>query len=203
MGISAPLKSQRISGTVPLFVVGADDGDDRIREANAFQNLGADQRMNLHLLELFGRKASRLRDDVLGHGEFADVMQQRGGMQSFQFRAGHAEFLADFDGVDADALQVFVGSVILGFDGEREGLDRAEMEVGHLFHVALLVFELAQIEPVRTVNQVDHRQNSSEVSQLKVRLSRAITPAMPRRPGSRGTTRNSNPPGCAAEDGAR
>src|SRR5579864_515828 len=115
--------------------------------------------MNFHLLELFGGKASRLRDDVLRHGEFANVMQKRGGMQSFQFCAGHAKFLTYFNGVHADALQVFVGRVILGFDGQREGLDGAQMEVGHLFHVALLVFEFAQIEPIRTVDQVDHRQN--------------------------------------------
>ena len=96
---------------------------------------------------------------MLGHGEFANVVQERGGMQGFQFRAGHAEFLADFDGVDADALQVFVGRVIFGFDGEGQGLDRAQMEVSHLFHVALLVCEFAQIEAVRAVDQVDHRQN--------------------------------------------
>ena len=37
--------------------------------------------MDLHLLELFRGQAAGLGDDVLGHGQLADVVQQRGGAQ--------------------------------------------------------------------------------------------------------------------------
>src|ERR1700741_957708 len=80
-------------------------------------------------------------------------------MQSFELGANQAQFLAYFDGVDANTLQVLVGGVIFGLDGKREGLNRAEMEGSHLFDVALLVFELAEIKSVRAVNQIHRGQN--------------------------------------------
>src|SRR5215470_13872313 len=95
-----------------------DDRHDRVREANAFQNLGADQRVNLHFLELFGSKAAGLRDDVLRNCEFADIVQKRGGMERFELWSRQTKFLADLNGIDPNTLQVFVRGVILGFNSE-------------------------------------------------------------------------------------
>ena len=63
----------------------------------------------------------------------------------------------DFDGVDANPLQVLVRGVIFGFDGQREGFNRAQMQVGHFLDVAFFVFELAQIEAIGAVDQINRR----------------------------------------------
>ena len=133
-------------------MVRAHDGDDWIGKSHSFQNLGAHQGVDLHLLELFGTEASRLGDDVLGHSEFANVMQQGRGMQGLEFRPVNAQMLGNFDGIDAHALQMFVGGVILGLDG-------AQVQVCHLLHVPLLIFQLAQVQPVRAVDQVNGGQD--------------------------------------------
>ena len=84
------LQPHGITGPIPFFVVGANDRDDGIWEAHALQNLSAHKRMNLHLFEFFRRKAAGLRDNVFRNGKFSDVVQQRGGMKSFEFRSAHA-----------------------------------------------------------------------------------------------------------------
>ena len=77
-------KAERIAGTVPLFVVRAHDRHDRIGKLDFFQNLGAHQRVDLHLFELFRSQFAGLGNDVFGNGEFADIVQQRGGLERFE-----------------------------------------------------------------------------------------------------------------------
>ena len=149
------LQSHRIAGAVPLLVVGADDGHDRVRKADAFQNLCPDQGMNLHLLELFGSKASGFGDNVFGHGQLANVVQQGGGVQRLQLGAADAQFLGDFNGIDPHTLQVIVRGLVLGFDREGEGLDGTQVEVRHFLDVAFLVLKFAEVQTVRAVDYID------------------------------------------------
>ena len=69
------LQSHADSRPVPFFVMSAHDGHDRIGEAYALQNFRADQRVDLHLLELFRGQPSGLRDDVFRNRQLADVVQ--------------------------------------------------------------------------------------------------------------------------------
>ena len=55
----------------------ADDGHDRVREIHLGQNLRAHRACVFMLLELSRRELAGLVEDVLGHGELADVVQQR------------------------------------------------------------------------------------------------------------------------------
>ena len=64
----------------------AHDWHDRIREADALQYLRAGNRVQLHLLELGGGQLAGLVEDVIGHGELADVVQQRAGLQRFDLK---------------------------------------------------------------------------------------------------------------------
>ena len=48
------------------------------------EDLGADRRVQLHLLELGRRQLARLVEDVLGHGDLAGVVQQRAGLDGLQ-----------------------------------------------------------------------------------------------------------------------
>ena len=79
---SRATQAERIARAIPFFVMGPHDGHHRIGKTHALQDLGADHRMDLHLLEFFRRQASRLGDDVFRHGQLANVMQKRGGMQA-------------------------------------------------------------------------------------------------------------------------
>ena len=54
----------------------------RIRERHAADDLGADLRVDADLLELLLRQRPRLRQDVLGHGQLADVVEQRRGLHA-------------------------------------------------------------------------------------------------------------------------
>ena len=90
-GISSPLQPGRIAAAVPPLVVAQDERRHRIRERDAGDDVGADLRVNADLLELFGRQRTRLGEDVLRHGELADVVQQRGRPDRLDFVVGHAE----------------------------------------------------------------------------------------------------------------
>ncbi len=67
----------RIALAVPPLVMAEDQRRHRIRERHGGDDLRADLRMDADLLELFLRQRSGLRQDVLGHGELADVVEQR------------------------------------------------------------------------------------------------------------------------------
>jgi hypothetical protein len=140
----------------------ADDGNDRVRELDALEDLGPDDGVDLHLLELFLGQFAGLGDDVLGDGKFADVVENAGGEKGLEFLVDEAEFLADFGAVDLDALEMVVGSLILGFDGESESLDGAQVEGGHLLGVVALDlnlvffgFQTAEVKAVGAVDEVD------------------------------------------------
>src|SRR4029077_15015353 len=72
----------------------------------------------------------------------------------------------------ANPLQVVVRSLIFGFDGQCQRFNRAQVEIGHLFHVALFVFELAEIETIRTENEV----NGREKKQRSLPVESAVKP---------------------------
>ena len=69
------------------------------------------------------------------------------------------QFPRQFHGIDADALQVLAGSLILGLDGQGESFDGSQMEVGNFFRVLFFRVQLGQVEAIRAVQQVDRRQN--------------------------------------------
>jgi hypothetical protein len=92
------------------------------------------------------------------------------GLHSFPV---NLEFLRNFDGVDANPLQVVVSSLILGLNGKREYLDRSHMQVGHLFHMPLLVFQFAEVKTVGTVDEIHHRKRQ----QRRLPVGKAVQPA--------------------------
>ena len=56
------------------------------------------------------------------------------------------------------AADVRLARAILGVDRERQRLDRGEVQVGYFLHVALLVFDAAQIDLVAAIGQVQRRR---------------------------------------------
>ena len=115
--------------------------------------------MDLHLLELFRGQLAGLGDNVLGNGQFADIMQQSRGAQRFNLLVIDFELLGNLNRVDADALQVIVRVMVFRLDGQCQSFNCAQVERRHVFDVAFLVLEASEIETVRAEDPVDHRQD--------------------------------------------
>src|SRR5438128_7763841 len=96
----------RVARAIPTLVMMSHDGNDRIREADALQYLCADRGVHFHLLELGVRELSRLVEDVIGHGELANIMQQRAGLQRFDLKLGKLEGLAHACRINLYAVNV-------------------------------------------------------------------------------------------------
>ncbi len=86
-------------------------------------------------------------------------MQQRSRVQSFEFRPLHAQLFCDLDRVNSNALQMLVRGVVLGFDGKRQRLDRAQVQVRHFLNVTLLILQLAEVKTIRAINEINRRHH--------------------------------------------
>ena len=142
-----------IAGAVPALVVRADQRHDRIRERHVRDDLGADARMRLDAGELLGGERPRLREDVLGHGQLADVVQQRRGLDAADLALAHAERLGQAAGQPLDAADVLREGVVLGVDRRGQGLDRRQVQVGDLAHLPLLVGEALEVDVIAAIGQ--------------------------------------------------
>ena len=145
--------------------MGTDDRRNRIREADLLHDLSAHDGVGFHLLELVRSKFAGLRDDVFGDREFADVVQQSGGAESFELALAQSQFFADGDGVDFDSFEMVVGGLVFCLYGERKHFDRSAMERGDFFGVGALligtfffIFQAAHIQAVRAIDDVENRQ---------------------------------------------
>ena len=174
------LQPLRIALAIPSLVVAEDERRHRVRERHRADDLGADLRVNANLLELFLGERTRLREDVLGHGQLADVVEQRRGLDALNLVVGHAQRAGQPGGVDLHAADVRLRGLILGVDGERQRLDRGQMQVGHLLDVPALVVDPAQVDLVGAVGEVE-RGNRQEASQIPGRHDRPMSPPRRRR----------------------
>ena len=142
------LQARRIALAVPALVVAQDQRRHRIRERHRAHDVGADLRMGADLLELFGRQRPRLREDVLGHGQLADVVQQRRRLHALDLVLAHPEAARQRGGVELHAPDVQLRGLILRVDRERQRFDRRQVQVRHLLRVAALVFDAPEIDLV-------------------------------------------------------
>ena len=70
------LEAVRIPLAVPTLVVRQYERRHRVREGDGADDLRANLRVDLHLQELLLGEGTRLREDVFGNRELADVVQQ-------------------------------------------------------------------------------------------------------------------------------
>src|ERR1039458_1983734 len=86
-------KAAGVASAVPALVVGQRDalGHDKQRATAAGQDLGADRRVRLHLLELPVTELARLEQDRVGNSDLADVVQRRGAPDQLNLLVGQPE----------------------------------------------------------------------------------------------------------------
>ena len=147
-----------IALAVVALVMTQDERSHRIRERHAADDLGAHLGMNPDLLELFMRERSRLREDVLGNRQLADVVQQRRRLDALDLVLAHPQRTGETGGVHLHAAHVALRRLVLGVDGERQRLDGGEMEIGHLQHVPLLIVDAAHVHRVGAVDEIRRRR---------------------------------------------
>lgn len=147
------LEILRIARAIPAFVMGADDGGYRVGEAGAFDDLGSDDGMDFQAVVFFRGEAAGLGDDVIRHGEFADVVENGGNAQGLEFVVAEAHFAADTHDIHHDAVQVVPGAHAAGFDGKSKGFDHAQLEGVQFLSMLFFPGEFFQLERKRAVDE--------------------------------------------------
>ena len=154
-----------IPGAVPSLVMALDVRRHRVGKRDGADDVGPDGRMKADVVELAGRQAAGLGEDVLGHGQLADVVQQRGNLQPLDLVRAHARRFAEggrarFHPPDV----VFGGSrfridgLVAGVDGPGEGLDRRQVQLLHDARVFLVLAHASQVDPVAVERQPEERR---------------------------------------------
>ena len=153
------LEPLRVALAVPALVVAQNERRHRVRERHRADDLGADLGVDADLLELLLRQRSRLRQDVLGHGQLADIVEQGRRLHALDLVVGHAQRPGDAGGVDLHAADVALGGLVLGVDGQRQRFDRGQVQVRHLLHVSPLVLDASQVDLVGAVSEVQRGED--------------------------------------------
>ena len=135
------LNAGRIAFAVPAFVMRPHDRYDGIRKLHLLQNLRAHGRMDLHLLELFGRQLTRLRDNVLRHRQLADVVEQRRRHQRILFLFAQLQIAPKLSCIHLHARQMAVGGLILGFNRQRQRPYGPQVQRRNILGMALLIVQ--------------------------------------------------------------
>ena len=159
----------RIAVAVPALVMAEDQRRDAEGERHRRDDFRADLRVDADLLELFLGQRAGLRQDVLGHRELADVVQQRRGLDALDVCGRNGHRLRERGRVELHAADVRLRRLVLRVDRARERFDRREVQVGGLLHVPLLVLDPPHVDLVGAVGEVDRREGERRDPVARVR----------------------------------
>jgi hypothetical protein len=67
---------------------------------------------------------------MLGHRQLPDVVEQCGGFNGAQFRPPHAQLPGQPDRIHLQAAQMGPRITVFGINGQRQRVNRAQVEVG-------------------------------------------------------------------------
>ena len=95
---------------------------------------------------------------MLRHGELADVVQQRRGLDALDLGLRHAEGARQPGGVDLDAPDVALRGLILGVDRQRQRFNRRQVQIRNLRDVPLLILNPAHVDLIGPVGQIERRR---------------------------------------------
>src|SRR5262249_55544262 len=138
-------------------------------ERHGRDDLCTDLRVDANLLEFFLRQRTRLRQDVLGDRQLADVVQERRRLHALDLRLGQARRPREAGGVDLHATDVHLRGLILRIDRTGQRFDRRQVQIGGLLHVALLVLDAAHVDLVGAVGEVERRKGERRNPVARVR----------------------------------
>ena len=152
---------------VPVLVVMPHDRDHGIGKVDRGENLRADRRVQLHLLEFGGRQLARLVEDVLGHRDLPGVVQQRSGFDRFErLLVGDADFARQSHRGGLHASDVAVRHLVLGIDRGRQRLDGREIHPIEFLDVSLRVLQPAERRSHRQIRNQQQRQDERDDAEV-------------------------------------
>ena len=129
-------------------------------ERHIAEDLGAHTGVNLDALELSGRERVGFREDVLGYGHVANVVQQRRRTHRLHLVVREAESFGERRRVILNRSDVLGRAPRLGFDRERERFDGRELHVHRAARFVLLFPKPRDDGVVTPEDQVErHREN--------------------------------------------
>src|SRR5262245_52147973 len=100
----------------------SNERSDRAGERNRTDDLSADLRVHLHLLPFVRRQWAGLGENVLRHGELADVVQQRSDFDRLPVEVGHVDPACQRRGVVLNTLDVTTAAFVLRLNRARKYL---------------------------------------------------------------------------------
>ena len=136
-----------------------DDGYDGKRKVYARKNLSADPRMHFCLFELSRRQRARLVQNMIRHGELANVMQQGSRVERGQFEFGKIEQLTETGGVNLHAAHVKMRGLIFGVDGGGQRFYNRQMQAANFFIFASPRANPSEMELVGPESRRDQGQS--------------------------------------------
>ena len=161
IGIVFAAKTGRVSGSVPAFVMAPDQRRDGAGERDCVDDLGAHLRVDLHLLALVRAERSRLREDVLGHRELADVVKERGRLDRLGVTLRQREAAREAGGIVLHALDVHAARGVLGLNRARQHLGAFTMELRPIGNAPLFVGDAIEVDAVRAVRQAQRQEGEA------------------------------------------
>src|SRR6185369_12290735 len=124
----------------------SNDRHDRVREIDSFENLRTDDGVDLHLLELGGGEFAGLVENVIRHGDLADIVQQCPGVERLDFQIVQPEVLRETGCIHLDPVNVIVSNFVLGVDSSRKRFNSSEVKPAYSFGRLGALFRLFEVE---------------------------------------------------------
>ena len=141
----------RVAAAVPVLVVAEDQRRDRRRERHGVDDVGADLRVQPQLAALVVGQAVALGEDVLRHGQHADVVQHRRGRDGLHLVVAQGRGARQERRVALQTPQVQPRALVGGVDGQRQRLDGREVQVGQPLHGQLLLIHPLDVGAIGAV----------------------------------------------------
>ena len=131
-------------------------------EGNGAQDLRPHAGVDAHALGLFRREPAGLAQDVLGHGDLPDVVQQRRRVERLHLAGREREPASQLERVPLHAAQVLLRALVLGLDGQGQGFRDRAVERRGLLGVASLLVLAGEARAVGAVQQPDEGSGERE-----------------------------------------
>src|SRR5262245_9962684 len=154
-----------ITGAVPALVMVTHDRHHRIRESDSLQNLSANDRMNLHLLEFRGGQLAGLVENMIGNGQLADVVKQRADLQRLYLSFGEMVEPRQSFGINLYPSDVAVRRLVLGVYGACQRFDRRKVKAADFLDVPRLLVDMLEVDLVGQIRCRNHRHRRRDVDE--------------------------------------
>ena len=121
--------------------------EDRIGEWDRGQNIGSDGGVGLDRLHFSSRQGAAFAENVVGHRQLAQVVQQSGYPESFQIVfVSNSAMHGQLPGDGAHSKEVSVANLISSVHGQGQGLDGRVEELFRLVRFAPQFHDLTLVD---------------------------------------------------------